>query len=64
MRLYAENTIVVSSSEKTITKVEYTFTKQGSKDYATVTGDATYESGGDSTGNDDAKTDGWVLLKR
>lgn len=60
LRLYANNTIVVSSSEKTITKVEYTFTKQGSKAYATVTGDATYESGGVSTGNDDAKTDVWM----
>lgn len=60
LRLYARNTIVVSSSTKNITKIEYVFTKQGSKDYATASGPATYTSGGNSTGSTNPVTDVWT----
>ena len=60
LRLYASNTIVVSAPAKTITKIEYVFTKQGNKDYATASGGTSYTSGGISTSSTDSKTDTWI----
>ena len=60
LRLYANNTIVVSSTTKTFTRIEYVFTKQGSKAYATASGPSTFTSGGTSTGNDNEVTDVWT----
>lgn len=59
LRLYAKNTIVVES-ENTITKVEYVFTKQGTKDYATASGDETYTSGGTASSSSVNVTDIWT----
>ena len=59
LRLYAKNTIVVSS-EVNITRVEYVFSKQGSKDYATASGDAIYTSGGTSSNENTPVTDVWT----
>ena len=59
LRLYAKNTIVVSS-EVNITRVEYVFSKQGSKDYATASGDAIYTSGGTSSIENSPVTDVWT----
>lgn len=59
VRLYLGNTITVSGAS--ITGVELTFTKQGAKDYATLSADAgNLVSGGVSTSNDDPKTDVWT----
>ena len=60
LRLYANNTIVVSSATKTLTKIEYVFVKQNGKDWATASGDATYTSGGESTGETNQITDIWT----
>lgn len=59
LRLYAKNTIVVESIS-TITKIEYVFTKQGSKAYATASGDETYTSGGTATSSTVDVTDVWT----
>lgn len=37
IRLYAKNTYTISSTDKTIERIEYTFYKQGSKPFAQVT---------------------------
>ena len=59
IRMYANNTITVVGTG--ITKVELTFTKQGSKAYATLTANAEgLVSGGESTGATDLKTDVWT----
>lgn len=59
VRLYAKNTITITGQD--ITKVEVTFAKQGSKPYSTLSasvGDLV--SGGESSSNDDPKTDIWT----
>lgn len=59
VRLYLGNTITVSGAS--ITGVELTFTKQGAKDYATLSADGgNLVSGGTSTSNNDPKTDVWT----
>ena len=59
MRLYANNTITVSGTD--ITSISMTFTKQGSKDYATLSASTgSLVSGGTSTSTSDAKTDTWT----
>jgi len=60
LRLYASNTIVVSSSTKNITKIKYVFTNQGDKTYASASGPATYTSGGSSTSSLNPVTDVWT----
>lgn len=60
LRLYASNTIVVSAPTKTITKIEYVFTRQGDKTYATASCGTSYTSGGTSTSSTDPKTDTWI----
>lgn len=59
LRLYANNTITVTG--KNITSIELTFTKQGTKDYATLTASpGTLKSGGVSTSNTNYVTDIWT----
>ena len=58
MRLYANNTITITGSG--INKVELTFSKQGQKDYASLSASTgTLTSAGISTSNTDYKTDIW-----
>ena len=59
VRLYAKNTITVSG--KGITRVDLTFSKQGSKDYASLSASkGNLKSGGESTASDDKKVDTWT----
>ena len=59
VRLYAKNTITVSGSN--ITSIQIVFSKQGSKDYATLSATpGTLVSGGNSTSNEDRKIDVWT----
>ncbi len=59
VRLYAKNTITVSG--KGITRVDLTFSKQGSKDYASLSASkGDLKSGGESTASDDKKVDTWT----
>lgn len=58
LRLYASNTITVSGAD--IKSVSLTFSKQGQKDYATLSADCgSLVSGGVSTSNLDLVTDTW-----
>ena len=59
VRMYAGNTITVKG--KQLTRIELTFSKQGRKDYASLTADTgDLVSGGVSMGNDDLRTDLWT----
>lgn len=59
LRLYAGNTITVSGSD--ITNIKLTFTKQGQKDYASLTANSgSLISGGVSTSNTNPVTDVWT----
>ncbi|MCQ2341602.1 MAG: hypothetical protein MJZ48_04025 [Paludibacteraceae bacterium] len=59
VRMYVDNVITISGAS--ITGVELTFTKQGSKDYATLSASTgNLVSGGTSTSIDDPKTDVWT----
>lgn len=59
MRLYAHNTITVKGSS--LTSISLTFSKQGSKDYASLSASpGTLASGGTSTSATDFKTDLWT----
>ena len=59
IRLYANNTITVSGAN--LTSISLSFTKQGSKDYATLAASSgSLVSGGVSTSNTDVKTDTWT----
>jgi len=59
LRLYANNTITISG--RTITSVTLTFSKQGKKDYATLSATpGTLTSGGVSSDNSDLKDDVWT----
>lgn len=59
VRLYAKNTITITGTG--ITRVDLTFSKQGQKPYATLSADGgNLASGGESTSNDDQKTDTWT----
>lgn len=62
LRLYASNTLTVTSATNNIAKIELFFHKQGSKAYiASVTANnGTYTSGGSSTGKTDTKMDTWT----
>ena len=62
LRLYASNSITVSSTEKAISKIELVFHKQGKKEYITsLTPDSgTLTSGGASTGSTSPVTDTWT----
>lgn len=58
LRLYAKNTITISGSK--LSNISLSFTKQGSKEYATLSASTgSLVSGGESTSNDDVKTDKW-----
>ena len=58
-RLYAKNTLTVSGTG--ITRIELTFTKQGSKAYADLTeSTGKLTTGGTSTSTTDKKTDVWT----
>ena len=63
VRLYLGNTVTVSPlSGVQISRIEYTFCKQGTQEYADVSleaGGGTYTSGGTSTGTSDPKVDYW-----
>ena len=59
VRLYASNTITISGAN--LTSISLSFTKQGSKDYASLSASAgSLVSGGNSTSNEDVKTDKWT----
>lgn len=59
LRLYAGNTITVSGAD--ISRVDLTFTMQGTKPYADLTASpGTLVSGGNSTSDSDFKTDVWT----
>lgn len=59
VRLYAGNTITISGT--TITNASLSFTKQGSKAYAELSASTgKLVSAGESTSNDDVKTDTWT----
>ena len=59
LRLYLGNTITVSGAQ--ITRLEITFAKQGTKDYAGLeAASGTLTSGGTSTGAEDLKVDVWT----
>lgn len=62
LRLYASNSITVSSTDKAISKIELVFRKQGSKAYnASLTPDSgTLTSGGASTDSTIPVTDTWT----
>ncbi len=62
LRLYASNSITVSSTDKAISKIELVFHKQGKKDYITsLTPDSgTLTSGGASTDSTIPVTDTWT----
>lgn len=59
VRLYAGNTITISGGN--LTNASLSFTKQGSKAYAELSASTgKLMSGGESTSNDDVKTDTWT----
>lgn len=59
MRLYANNTITVSGAN--LTDITMEFSKQGSKDYASLSASVgSLSSGGNSTSKTDVKTDKWT----
>lgn len=59
VRLYASNTITISGAN--LEKIMLSFTKQGTKDYASLTASTgSLASGGASSSNDDVKTDTWT----
>lgn len=59
VRLYAKNTITITGTG--ITRVDLTFSKQGQKPYATLAADGgNLAAGGESTSNEDKKTDTWT----
>lgn len=59
LRLYAKNTITVSGAD--LSRISLSFSKQGSKEYASLSASAgKLTSGGSSTSNDDIKTDVWT----
>lgn len=59
LRLYASNTITVSGAD--LTSMSLTFSKQGSKAYASLSASTgSLVSGGESTSNTDLKTDTWT----
>lgn len=59
LRLYASNTITVSGAS--LSNISLTFSKQGSKDYATLSASTgSLVSGGVSTGDTDLVTDTWT----
>lgn len=59
IRMYANNTITVSGNG--ITNIHLSFSKQGSKEYATLTASVgNLVSGGVSASNEDVKTDVWT----
>lgn len=62
LRLYASNSITVSSTDKAISKIELVFRKQGSKSYnASLTPDSgTLTSGGASASSTSPVTDTWT----
>lgn len=62
LRVYASNSITVSSSDSAISKIELVFHKQGKKTYIeSLTPDTgTLTSGGSSTSAKDSKTDTWT----
>ena len=62
LRLYASNSITVSSTDKAISKIELVFHKQGKKDYITslTPNSGTLTSGGASTDSTIPVTDTWT----
>ena len=62
LRVYASNSITVSSTDKAISKIELVFHKQGSKSYITsLTPDSgTLTSGGTSESSTSPVTDSWT----
>lgn len=62
LRLYASNSITVSSTDKAISKIELVFHKQGKKDYITslTPNSGTLTSGGASTHSTIPVTDTWT----
>ena len=59
MRLYANNTITISGGD--LSSISMSFNKQSSKPYATLTASTgNLASGGESTSNNDKKTDVWT----
>ncbi len=59
LRLYASNTITVSGAD--LSRIDITFSKQGSKGYADLTANCgTLTSAGASESRDDKKTDTWT----
>lgn len=58
-RLYAKNTITVAGAD--LSRIDMTFTKQGTKTYASLSAsNGKLVSGGTSTSKDDAVTDVWT----
>ncbi len=62
LRLYANNTLTVTSANSNIVRIELLFHKQGSKTYIeTATANTgTYTTGGVSSSSTDTKTDVWT----